>query len=200
MTFAKYQKLIARRPLLANMLQTGFLFGTGDFLAQRLFPDDGHHDKQRYDWERSLRAIVYGGIIFAPLGHNWYIFLSKINVGRSKVANTIARVGVDQLVFAPFIGIPMYYTVMTMFEMKPLASIKEKIRKNWWPTLRNNWLVWPAFQMVNFYLVPLQYRLLVVNLLSIGWNTYLSFVLNQKGHHIVVGDNEQLVLAEDASV
>lgn len=182
---------------MTNMLQTGFLFGTGDVVAQKLFPN---HEKAPFDYQRTLRAIVYGGIIFAPIGHQWYILLSKINPTKSKIVNTICKVGADQLVFAPFIGIPMYYTVMTVLEQKPIDTIKTKVQENWWPTLRNNWLIWPTFQLFNFYLTPLQYRLLVVNLLSIGWNTYLSFELNKKSHPAIEGDLDQLVLAEPADV
>lgn len=172
------------------MVQTGLLFGTGDYLAQSLF------ETEKFDYLRSFRAIAYGGIIFAPIGHRWYGLLTKIKPSQSKLVNTFARVGVDQLVFAPLIGIPLYYTIMTILEMKPLSSIEPKLSLNWWPTLKNNWLVWPIFQLFNFYLVPLQYRLLVVNLLSIGWNTYLSFELNKKSHPLIEGDKSQLVLSE----
>lgn len=190
--FKRYQNLLARRPILTNMVQTGFLFGTGDCLAQKLFP---HKDDGQYDYERTLRAIVYGGIIFAPVGHQWYVLLSKFNPSRSKMVNTICKVGLDQLGFAPIIGIPMYYSVMTILEQKPIESIETKLRQNWWPTLRNNWLIWPGFQLFNFYVIPLQYRLLVVNILSIGWNTYLSYELNKKSP-LIEGDINQLVLAE----
>ncbi|KAG5421606.1 SYM1 [Candida metapsilosis] len=140
---------------------------------------------QPYDLVRTLRAVVYGGIIFAPLGDKWYKVLNTKIVWRGKnerTMSTILRVAVDQLVFAPFIGIPLYYGAMTVLEnRKPyMENIMSKFETSWWVTLKSNWLVWPIFQWFNFYLLPVEYRLLAVNLISIGWNTYLSYVMHNK--------------------
>lgn len=35
---------------------------------------------------------------------------------------------------------------------------------------------WPAVQLLNFTVIPAPYRVLTVQTLSVGWNTYLSFV------------------------
>jgi len=42
-----------------------------------------------------------------------------------------------------------------------------------------NYKIWPAFQFINFNFVPPNYRSLGTNIVSLGWNTYLS-VLNQR--------------------
>lgn len=194
--YAKYNQLLTRRPLLTNMVSTGFLFGTGDYLAQKIAISKSEHGKN-YDLTRTLRAVIYGGIVFAPLGDKWYKILAKVKMpylSHSKMANTIARVGLDQAVFAPFIGIPMYYSIMTMMEGGDGKAIETKMRKNWWHTLQTNWLVWPTVQAVNFGFVPVQLRLLVVNVVSIGWNCYLLMVMNDSEKHLVEGVCEEQVL------
>lgn len=45
---------------------------------------------------------------------------------------------------------------------------KEKLRGTYWEALKKNWMVWPAVQAVNFKLVPLEHRVLVVNVVSLG--------------------------------
>lgn len=167
MFFQFYNRMLARRPYATNALTTAFLFGTGDVLAQKVGPS------KDYDLARTARAVAYGGIAFAPLGDQWYKFLARTVIGRTKVTQTVARVAVDQGVFAPFIGIPLYYLAMGLMEGRTVDDTKQKLARNWWPTLVSNWSVWPLFQAVNFAAVPVAYRLMAVNVVSIGWNCFL---------------------------
>lgn len=59
------------------------------------------------------------------------------------------------------------------------GSPKKKLETTWWPALQANWVVWPVVQYINFTFLPLQYRLFFANIVSIGWNSYLSWVNNQ---------------------
>lgn len=45
---------------------------------------------------------------------------------------------------------------------------KEKLESTYWEALKKNWMVWPAVQAVNFKFVPLEHRVLVVNVVSLG--------------------------------
>lgn len=192
MSFASLNQIFVKRPLLTNMLQTGLLFGSGDFLAQSLFPAE---DFEHYDFVRTARVVTYGGVIFAPLGLKWYRTLNAIKPFKTNAYNTLTRVACDQLLFAPFVAIPLYYTSISALELNPdpIGEAKRKLEQFWWTTLRNNWTVWPAFQYINFALVPPPYKLLAVNLFSIGWNTYLSWLLNTP-HHVLKEEPEQLMI------
>ncbi|ODV65451.1 hypothetical protein HYPBUDRAFT_114012 [Hyphopichia burtonii NRRL Y-1933] len=187
MLYSKYNQLLTRRPLLTNIITTGALFGTGDYLAQKI-------SNGKFDSARLARAMVYGSIFFAPIGTKWYKTLPKFKFPgyNNSFLNTLTRVGVDQLVFAP-IAIPTYYSVMTVLENPPnlLPTIKSKLNDNWLNTLQTNWLVWPVVQLVNFSLIPLRFQLLFVNLVSIGWNCYLSMALNSSSH---LADSEDQIL------
>ena len=45
---------------------------------------------------------------------------------------------------------------------------KEKLEKSYWNGLKANYMVWPVVQAINFRLVPLEHRVLVVNIVSLG--------------------------------
>jgi len=45
---------------------------------------------------------------------------------------------------------------------------KKKIESTYGQALTKNWMVWPAVQAVNFKYVPLEHRVLVVNVVSLG--------------------------------
>lgn len=76
----------------------------------------------------------------------------------------MARVATDQLVCAPTM-IGVFLSSMSVLEG---SDPREKLQRTYWEALRTNWTVWPVFQGINLYLVPLQYRVLVVNVLNIG--------------------------------
>lgn len=135
---------------------------------------------EKYDSMRSFRAWIYGGIVFAPLGTKWYPYLDKLRIPGQKTSttgnnwkSTAFRVGVDQLVFTPC-AISLYFGIMGLMQQKTLTEIKKGWQENFVSTLLVNWTVWPTFQAVNFTLIPVGYRLLAVNVVSLGWNTFLS--------------------------
>ena len=47
---------------------------------------------------------------------------------------------------------------------------KEKLNSTYFQALQKNWMVWPAVQAINFKFVPLEHRVLVVNIVSLGKN------------------------------
>ncbi|TRX95030.1 hypothetical protein FHL15_004115 [Xylaria flabelliformis] len=164
-----YQRKLAARPLLTQSITTAVLFAVGDITAQQVVEKRG---LQKHEYARTARMFAYGGAVFGPAATTWFKVLSKRVVLQNKNAEMLARVACDQLLFAPtFIGV--FLSSMAVLEG---SSPKEKLEKSYWPALSTNWMVWPFVQMVNFKFVPLQHRVLAVNVVSIGWNCYLSMV------------------------
>jgi hypothetical protein len=68
------------------------------------------------------------------------------------------RVAFDQLIFAPF-GVACFFTAMTVAEGGGKTAVLHKLRDMYVPTLKANYVLWPAVQIVNFRLMPVQFQL-----------------------------------------
>ncbi|KAK4245910.1 hypothetical protein VTI28DRAFT_186 [Corynascus sepedonium] len=164
-----YQARLAARPLLTQAVTTSILFAVGDVTAQQLVDKKG---VEKHDLARTGRMALYGGVVFGPAAATWFRLLSRHVNLRTPNATILARVACDQGIFAPtFIGV--FLSSMAVLEG---GSVREKLDRSYKDALLTNWAIWPFVQMVNFKLVPLQHRLLFVNVISIGWNCYLSFL------------------------
>lgn len=102
--------------------------------------------------------------VFGPGATLWYKFLQKRIVLKSENATIAARVLVDQTVFAST-NLFLFLSSMAVMEG---SDPKEKLDNSYWNALQKNWMVWPAVQAINFKLVPLEHRVLVVNIVSLG--------------------------------
>ncbi|KAI9856108.1 MAG: Protein required for ethanol metabolism [Vezdaea acicularis] len=167
--FRWYQAKLAKRPILTQSVTTAVLFATGDTLAQHAVE---RIPARNHNYQRTGRMALYGGAVFGPAATLWFRFLqNKIRLP-NKNAEIAARVAVDQCVFA---STNMFVFLSSMAIMEG-TDPKEKLDKTYFAALKKNWMVWPIVQSVNFKLVPLEHRVLLVNVVSIGWNCYLSYI------------------------
>ena len=102
--------------------------------------------------------------VFGPGATLWYKFLQRRIALKSENATIAARVLVDQSVFA---STNLFLFLSSMAYMEG-TDPKEKLNSTYWNALQKNWMVWPAVQAINFKLVPLEHRVLVVNIVSLG--------------------------------
>ncbi|ODV80676.1 putative ethanol metabolism and heat shock tolerance protein [Suhomyces tanzawaensis NRRL Y-17324] len=205
--FRAYNDLLLRRPFITNMCSTGLFFGIGDLMAQHFFPvktvdEDGVEEPLPFNLARTQRAVIYGFCVFGPvsvvmqrkiLPRIFNPFLSKARRLAMEQApklkkrllfyDVLFRVFIEQCA-AGLLYIPMYNTVMTVLagHENPLQLTAERLRQNWWTVYKASWLMWPGFQMFNLYFLPAHYRIVAVNVWSINWTGFLSFIHNTSGH------------------
>lgn len=112
-----------------------------------------------FDFERLTRFMAYG-FVMAPIQFRWFKFLSSAFPITKDAAfgPAMKRVVFDQLIFSPF-GIFCFFTAMTVAEGGGRRAVYNKLRDMYVPTLKANYIVWPAVQIVNFRLMPVQYQL-----------------------------------------
>ncbi|KAL4892862.1 hypothetical protein BDV59DRAFT_178821 [Aspergillus ambiguus] len=167
--FRWYQTRLAKQPILTASVTSAVLFGSGDVLAQQAVDRRGF---QKHDMARTGRMALYGGAIFGPAATTWFAFLQRRIVLKSTKATILARVACDQGLFTP-IHLTCFLSSMAIMEgSDPI----EKWRNSFLPSYRANLTIWPLVQGVNFAFVPLELRVLVVNVVSLGWNCLLSMI------------------------
>ena len=155
-------------PRLYAHTKSKFLFGTGDVLAQQVVERKGI---DKHNFAQTARFTFWGGCFFGPVASQWYRVLERVKIPDSPNKQLLARVAADQFIFTP-VNLLCFFTGMTYLEG---GDPKKKIEKGYKPTLLTNWMVWPGVQLANFKFVPLEHRLLVVNLVSLGEYRACSF-------------------------
>ncbi|KAI1161150.1 hypothetical protein F5B18DRAFT_663333 [Nemania serpens] len=127
-----------------------------------------------FDFERLTRFMAYG-FAMAPIQFKWFGFLSRAFpvTKTSAFVPALKRVAVDQIVFAP-VSVALFFSVMTVAEGGGRRAVALKLKDMYMPTLKANYMVWPAVQIINFRLMPVQFQLPFVSTIGIAWTAYLS--------------------------
>lgn len=69
----------------------------------------------------------------------------------------------------------VYISVMAALRREQAADIRRKLHRDFRPMLITSLSVWPAVQVINFWAVPLHFRIPVINIVGLVWNTYASW-------------------------
>lgn len=186
-----YQRLLAKYPFRTQAVQAGILMGLGDEIAQNFIEQRKFKD---LDFKRTTQFACIGLCIAGPATRTWYGILHRY-IGSAGGVVVLKKVCCDQLLFAPtFIFVLL--SVIGILQGNDREHLKEKIKNEYPEILKNNYKVmftissftylknlkvqcffqvWPMVQLCNFYFVPLQYQVLVVQSIALLWNTYISY-------------------------
>lgn len=184
-------------PDLANCVITALLWALGDCIAQMLerrakmkqthlplaqSPDSTASSPSavygaplvwRFDWLRLLRLASFAGLLFAPVTKRWFEFLEAAYPGTGMVV-ALKRMATDQICYSICVISSLFMWTGLWESGGSLTWALSKLRANLWPALKANWMVWPAVQLVNLSVVPLDMRMIVGALVNIPWTAYLA--------------------------
>eukprot|EP00644_Phytophthora_capsici_P007224 jgi/Phyca11/112726/e_gw1.22.444.1 len=172
-----YDGWLRRSPVITKCVTSAVLFGVGDRIAQRLEntpkdEDDGALLSK--GTARTMRMMVWGGVLFAPIVHTWVNFVERTVGSHGKVV-VLKKVLLDAFVFAPSIN-TLFFTSTQMMQGKSLGQGVDFAADRMPLTLQANYMIWPLANIVNYSYVPLQYRILFINCVNLVWTTVLSTI------------------------
>lgn len=179
-TMARYGAMMQARPLATKFCSGGVIFALGDVLAQHCRFGEGKAWNE-VDLARTCRT-AFVGAAFSGWLHFWWGGLERAGayfLPNSKLANTAFKVFFDQALSAPVFNISYVYVIAQLEGMGHQASLNRTIDTVPEQMIRH-WKFWPAFHMVNFYYVPLHYRVIVMNFIKVGWSGLMSYQLQGK--------------------
>ena len=181
-----------------QILVTGFLFGLGDFIAQKISSSGSSRvdGSISFDTGSSVDGItksntksrVTSNVIKEMDNYDYYRTLRMTTYGllvagplmvawykflSSKFPLVSHRVIVDQLLAAPT-SVFLFFSVNGILEQKTVGEIRGRLETEYWPVLKANYMVWPLVQVVNFRFVPVYGQTIFVGGLAVGWNAFLS--------------------------
>ncbi|XP_071403793.1 mitochondrial inner membrane protein Mpv17 [Pithys albifrons albifrons] len=167
-------RVLARRPRAGQALTAGALMGVGDVIAQQLVERrglNGHHGV------RTLKMMATGFCFVGPVVGSWYRILDRLIPGNTKIV-AVKKMILDQGGFAPCFLV-CFLAITGAMNGLSVQDNWSKIQQDYTDALMTNYCIWPPVQIANFYFVPLQHRLAVVQCVAIVWNCYLSWKANR---------------------
>lgn len=176
--------MLKEKPFSTKSITSFFTFGLGDFICQSVEskfdkkPDNKLIEAKPYNWKRIFKQCIFG-VIMTPYLHIQYNILIPKFFPNPGAMNTAKLLFYDQTVNAS-VFLLAFFTYMDLLNDVDLATSLKNTYVKFFPTIVANWKVWPGVQLFNFTMVPPEYRVLFVNVVAIGWNTYLSYVQNVK--------------------
>ncbi|CAI2330413.1 unnamed protein product [Caenorhabditis sp. 36 PRJEB53466] len=162
-----FNATLARRPLLTQVVVSGGVSGAGDAFTQYLT------GQKTWDHWRTARFTCLAAVFIAPPLNVWFRVLERIRHANRHV-QVLSRMAPDQLVFSPLFNAFILVQLRVLEGFSVSESI-ERMKADWFVVYSSSLRVWPFVQLLNFYFVPLNYRVILIQVVAFFWNSWLSY-------------------------
>ncbi|XP_042882459.1 mpv17-like protein 2 [Penaeus japonicus] len=168
-----WSKLFGRYLWVTNTVSCGVLLGVGDGIQQQVERARGVSTSERYDWARTGRLFLVG-LSQGPPHHVFYVWLDKV-LPKKNAKTVFKKIMADQFIAAPFFAVT-FFLFAGLLEGKTLPEAWKEFKLKFPAVYLFDWFIWPPTQAINFYFVPLQYRVVYINCVTVIWDVFLSYM------------------------
>lgn len=157
------------------MLNSCIITGIGDVCEQKL--EIYGDDLNKFDWER-LKNVSIAGTLTGVMCHYWYLYLdAHLPEKKITLRSTIKIIAMDLVLFAP-LTVAAFLITYTVLDQMKYEEFVEEVQDNVFNLYMAEVFSWVPAQILTFYYVKQQYRVLVDNLLVLMYDVMISYNLN----------------------
>ncbi len=169
--WGEYMDTLTAHPIFVKAVTSGSVYALGDGVAQ-LYEGKTLGELDR---GRVARSAAAGFIGHGPLSHFWYGVSEGFFdwLGWEGWWTTFPKITVDQLVWGP-IWNGCYIFLLGAMRREGLGEIIQTVKGTSFSLLTSGLKLWPLAHVVTYGLIPVENRLLWVDLVEILWVTILS--------------------------
>jgi protein Mpv17 len=168
-----YSHKLDTHPIVTKCISAGIIASLGNLGAQRLMYNPTQGGEFQVDYSQMGRFALLNVGFVAPVLHFWYVGLARAIPG-TELWPVIKRVFFDEFVFTPAY-IPVLMGILWTLEGVEPKNLPRMIQEEWLNILIFDWSVYIPVQFVNFRFVPVKYQVLVINIVGVGWNCFVSW-------------------------
>lgn len=168
-----YSAVLKSNPVQTKAVTSATVYTIGDFIAQ--YCEGSSLDE--LDLARVGRSLIAGLLGHGPLSHLWYdwsesVFQNVLHL-HNDIFGTIAKVVIDQATWGPFWN-NTYILLLGLMKLESIETIWGEMRSTTIPLIVSGLKFWPLAHCVTYGLVPVENRLLWVDIVEIFWVTILA--------------------------
>lgn len=161
-------------PRLCNALVAGFCASTGDFITQSS-SGDGPLD---FDARRNLAYTAFGMAWTVP-GRIFYAFLAK-HVPSNTLASAVKGALIGELAVDLPITNPAFMLSTDILRGRDLKFAAEHLRRDYLDCATLSFCIWFPSTVLNLRVIPLQYRVIFDNIMTVLWSATFSLLTNRR--------------------
>lgn len=175
---SKYNRALLNTPYKTKMATAGFTYFLADCIAQKKIEKK---NADEYSLSRSARQSAVGAFFAAPSLHVWHsLILPKIVKHCTKnVTRVVVSVFLNESILAAYFISCLLFSFEGLKKMSIEAGT-QNVQDKFLPALETSVKFWTGISFINYGLVPIQFRPVFVSCWSIVWQSYLSYLSNNR--------------------
>lgn len=167
-----YSSVLAQQPIATKAATSATVYTIGDMISQAT---EGKSIGE-IDRPRVIRSMLAGLIGHGPLSHVWYdvsenLFENVLHL--EGWGGTGIKVAIDQLTWGPFWN-NTYILLLGLMKLNKPQDIFDEMKRTTIPLIKSGLKLWPLAHLVTYGLIPVQNRLLWVDMVEIVWVVILA--------------------------